>query len=77
VDPGKPFPASPLAVVNSPVDVLVNGRPAQVTAAVGFPSAVDGYQVNFRVPTDAPHGTDTIQVGPAWIDSPPVNIVIQ
>ena len=30
VDPGKPFPAAPLAVVNSPVDVTLNGRPAEV-----------------------------------------------
>jgi uncharacterized protein (TIGR03437 family) len=42
VDPGSPFPASPLAVVTSPVDVLVNGRSAEVTAAVGFPGAVAG-----------------------------------
>src|SRR5205807_6642671 len=60
VDPGQPFPASPPAVVNSPVAVIVNGKPAEVTAAVGFPGAVDGYQVNFRVPSDAAKGPATI-----------------
>jgi hypothetical protein len=40
VQPGKPFPASPLAAVNSPVDVAVNGKFAEVLAAVGLPGAV-------------------------------------
>ena len=48
VDPGQPFPSSPLAIVNSPVEVTVNGKSAEVLGAVGFPGAVDGYQVNFR-----------------------------
>jgi hypothetical protein len=39
------------------------------TKAMNFCQAVDGYQVNFRVPSDAPRGTDTIQVGAAWIES--------
>ena len=77
VDPGKPFPASPPAVVNSPVDVTVNGKSAEVTAAVGYPGSVDGYQVNFRVPTDTAKGTANIQVSAAWIAGSAVNIVIQ
>jgi uncharacterized protein (TIGR03437 family) len=77
VDPGKPFPASPLAAVNSPVDVTVNGKPAEVTAAVGYPGAADGYQVNFRVPSDAARGPATLQVGAAGIKGPAVSIVIQ
>jgi len=52
LDPGTPFPSSPLAAVNSPVEVTVNGKPAEVLGAVGLPGAVDGYQVNFRVPPD-------------------------
>jgi uncharacterized protein (TIGR03437 family) len=62
LDPGQPFPSNPLAVVNSPIEVTVNGRPAEVLAAVGYPGAVDGYQVNFRVPPDAVHRTATVQV---------------
>ena len=50
VDPGQPFPAAPLQVVNSPVQVLVNGNSADVLYAGGYPGAVDGYQVNFRMP---------------------------
>ena len=76
VDPGKPFPSSP-AVVNSPVDVRVNGKSAEVIGAVGFPGAVDGYQVNFRVPSDVAKGPATIQVSAAWITGPGVTIAIQ
>jgi uncharacterized protein (TIGR03437 family) len=37
VDTGKPFPDSPLAVVNSPVDVMVNGAQAEMVGAAGLP----------------------------------------
>jgi hypothetical protein len=77
VDPGKPFPASPLAAVNSPVDVTVNGKSAEVTAAVGYPGAVDGYQVNFRVPADTAIGTATVQVSAAWIVGSEVRIAVR
>jgi len=77
VNPSAPFPASPPAVVNSPVEVTVNGRPAEVTAAVGFPGAVDGYQVNFRVPPDTAKGAATVQVSAAWIAGPEVKMAIQ
>ncbi len=76
VDPGQPFPSTPPAV-NSPVDVKFNGTSAEVLAAVGFPGAVDGYQVNFRVPTDAASGTATVQVSAAWIAGPSVNIPVR
>ena len=77
VDPGQPFPSSPLAAVNSPVQVTVNGKPADVLGAVGYPGAVDGYQVNFRVPPDTAKGVATIQVSAAWILGAPVSIPVQ
>jgi len=77
VDPGKPFPASPLSVVNSPVEVTVNGAPAEVLAAVGFPGAVDGYQVNFRLPLGIAPGTVRLQVSAAWIAGSEATIPVQ
>ncbi|MCI0624040.1 MAG: hypothetical protein L0387_20700 [Acidobacteria bacterium] len=77
VEPGQPFRSSPLAVVNSPVEVKVNGKSAEVLAAVGFPGAVDGYQVNFRVPPDTARGIATIQVSAAWIAGAPVSVPVQ
>ncbi len=77
VDPRKPLPATPPAVVNSPVYMTVNAKPAEVLAAVGLPGAVDGYQVLFRVPPDAAKGMATVQVSAAWIAGPSVTIAIQ
>jgi hypothetical protein len=77
VDPGLPFPSSPLAVVNSPVEVTVNGMPAEVLGAVGYPGSVDGYQINFRVPPDTAKGAATIQLTAAWVSGSPATIVVQ
>ncbi len=77
VDPGQPFPSSPLAIVNSPVEVTVNGKPAEVLSAVGLPGAVDGYQVNFRVPPDTAKGPASIQLSAAWISGTAVAIAVQ
>ena len=77
LDPGQPFPSSPLAVVNSPIDVMVNGKSAEVLGAVGYPGAVDTYQVNFRLPSDIPRGAATIQISAAWIPGAPVSVPVQ
>ncbi|HLJ16610.1 MAG TPA: hypothetical protein VKV15_19090 [Bryobacteraceae bacterium] len=74
---GQPFPSNPVATVNSPVQVMVNGNAAEVIGAVGYPGSVDGYQVNFRVPSDTPKGTASIQVTAAWISSAAVIIAVQ
>jgi uncharacterized protein (TIGR03437 family) len=77
VDPGQPFPATPLALVNSPVEVTVNGKSAEVLGAAGYPGSVDGYQVNFRLPPDTLRGSASIQISAAWISSVPVQIPVQ
>src|SRR5580704_4378214 len=77
VDPGQPFPSTPLQPVNSPVQVLVNGEPGDVSYAGGYPGAVDAYQVNFRVPNDATSGQASIQLTSAWISGPPVSMPLQ
>ena len=77
VDPGQPFPATPLQPVNSPVQVLLNGEPGVVSYAGGYPGAVDGYQVNFRVPDDAAPGQVSIQLTSAWISGAPVSMPLQ
>ena len=77
VPSGQQFPSSPPAAVNSPVTVMVNGKPADVLAAVGYPGAVDGYQVNFRVPPDVARGAAAIQLSAAWIRTASVSIAVQ
>jgi uncharacterized protein (TIGR03437 family) len=70
VNPGNPFPAGPPAVVTSPLEVTVNGTAAEVSGAVGYPGAVDRYQVNFQVPAETEPGFDTLQLSVAWITAP-------
>jgi hypothetical protein len=77
VDPGTAFPSSPLAGVNSPIEVTINGKAGEVIGAVGYPGSVDGYQVNFRVPTDTQKGIATIQVIAAWVAGAPANFPVQ
>ena len=77
VDPGRPFPSTPAATVNSPIEVKVNGNSAEVLGAVGFPGSLDGYQVNFRMPPGTAKGVATIQVSAAWIAGPAVQIAVQ
>jgi uncharacterized protein (TIGR03437 family) len=59
------------------VDVTVNGKPAEVLGAVGYPGAIDGYQVNFRLPPDVGKGVATIQVSSAWVAGTSVSITVQ
>ncbi|MGI8745570.1 MAG: hypothetical protein ACR2NN_23955 [Bryobacteraceae bacterium] len=74
---GQPFSVGPLAAVDSLVEVRVNGRPAIVLAAAGLPGAVDGYQVNFRVPVGAVKGMAPIELSAGGVAGTPVNITIQ
>jgi hypothetical protein len=77
VDPGQPFTANPPQVANSPIEVLVNGKPGEVLYAGGYPGAVDRYQVNFRLPDGIAPGIASLQVTSAWIAGSEVKIVIQ
>ena len=77
INPGQTFPASPLALVNSPVAVKVNGTDANVLYAGGYPGAVDGYQVNFTLPSGLAPGTASLQIAAAWIPGDAVMFPIQ
>jgi hypothetical protein len=77
VDPGKPFGADPLNRANSPIEVAVNGVPAEVLYAGGYPGSTNTYQVNFRLPAETAAGTATLQVTAAWIAGPEVKIPVQ
>src|SRR5262249_33385320 len=77
VEPGKPFPSSPPAVVTAAVEVRVNGKPAEVLGAVGLPGAVDGYQVNFRVPADTLKGVAGLQLSVGMAVDASVKFMVQ
>ena len=80
VDPGQPFPPYPanqLQLINSPVAATVNGQSAAIINAIGWPSLVDTYRVDVRVPEGITTGTARIQLSAAWMVGPSVNIPIQ
>lgn len=77
VDPGQPFPANKVQEVNSPVELLVNGRTAEVVNKIGWPGLVDTYRVDFRMPGGSPAGTATVQLSAAWIMGVPAQIPVQ
>lgn len=77
VDPGVPFTADPVQVVNAPVDVLVSGHAANVLSAIGFPGMENTYQVRFQVPADTPAGTADLQLRVAWMGGHTVQLPVQ
>jgi uncharacterized protein (TIGR03437 family) len=77
IDPGQPFTADPRHTVSSPLDVTVGGASATILYAGGYPGAVNGYQVNFRVPGGVQPGSANLQLSAAWIAGPQVKIAVQ
>ena len=77
IDIVQPFPTSPLAAVNSPVEVSVNGAAAKVVSAEGYPGTEDGYVVTFTVPQDVAPGMASVQLTAGWIQGSVVRIAVQ
>ena len=77
VEPGQPFPSEPLAFVNSPVEVLVNGKEAQVLVAVGWPGYSDRYRVDFKMPDGVAPGTATVQIQAAFLNGGTARIPVR
>ena len=64
-------------MVNSPVEVTVNGKDAEVINTIGWPGTYDLYRVDFRVPAGLPLGKATVHLTTAWIPGPPVEFAVQ
>jgi len=76
LEPGGLFKSSPLSIVNSPVEVVVNGTSAEVLYAGGYPGT-DTCQVNFRPPSAVAQGNAALLISSAWIPSREVRIAVQ
>lgn len=74
VDPGDLFTADPPNVVNSLLEVLVNGTSAEVLSAVGQPGSVNTYQVNFKLVGSVAGHKATLRLIAAWMSGDEVNI---
>jgi hypothetical protein len=74
---GTPFPQDPLQEVNSPVEVTLGGKPANVINKVGWPGTTDTYRVDIRVPDGVTPGMAALQMTVAFIQAPPVSLPVQ
>ena len=77
VNLGDLYPGAPFAVVNSPVEVLVNGKAASAISQIGLPGTSDIYHVAFRVPEGTAAGTATVQISAAWVKGSAVGIPVR
>jgi uncharacterized protein (TIGR03437 family) len=77
VSPGDLYPGAPFAVVNSPVEVLVNGKAAPAINQIGLPGTSDIYHVAFRVPDGTAAGTARVQISAAWVKGSAVGIPVR
>ncbi len=75
--PGTSFPDSPAQEVNSPLEVTVNGKPADVMNKFGWPGTTDTYRVDMRVPDGTTPGMAALQVTAAFIPGREVRLPVQ
>lgn len=64
---GRPFPAEPLAIVNSPIVATVNGKRTTVLNSVGWPGETDSYRVDIVLPDAIESGQVRLGLEVAWI----------
>jgi uncharacterized protein (TIGR03437 family) len=77
ITPGTPFPDNPIQEVNSPLEVTVNGKAADVLNKIGWPGTTDTYRVDIRVPDGTAPGMAALQVTSGFIPGREVNIPVQ
>jgi hypothetical protein len=75
--PGTPFPDNPPQVVNSPLEVTLNGKPADVVTKIGWPGTTDTYRVDIRIPEGTAPGMAALRLTAAFIPGREVRIPIQ
>jgi uncharacterized protein (TIGR03437 family) len=68
---------APWDIVNSPIDIAINGVTAEVVNQIGWPGSTDTYRVDFRVPPGIASGSAKLQLTAAWIPAQEVRIEIR
>ncbi len=73
---GQPFPRDLLDVA-APVEVEIDGKPADVLRKIGWPETVNQYRVDFRIPPTAARGKRPLTIACRGVTGPPVDINIE
>lgn len=71
-----PSPGNPPATVNVQPEVTVGGRPAEILFAGLTPGGVGLYQINLRVPPDAPSGLAEVVIAQGGVRANVAQLVI-
>ncbi|MBC8164533.1 MAG: S8 family serine peptidase [Bryobacteraceae bacterium] len=74
---GEPSPSGPLATTRTAPTVTVGGRSAEVLFSGLAPGFVGLYQINLRIPADAPSGAQPVVISAGGVSSKPANIQIE
>ncbi|HYR91797.1 MAG TPA: hypothetical protein VE422_47570 [Terriglobia bacterium] len=77
LETGQLFTTDPFSVVNSPLEIIVNGTSAEVLFASGLPGTADRYQVSFRMPDNISGPVASIHLISAWIAGSEFKIAAQ
>lgn len=77
VDYGQSFPSGASQPVSVPVEIVVNGTSEPVQYAGSYPGAINGYQVNFQLPSGTASGSATLSVMSGFIAGGAVTIPVQ
>ena len=64
-------------MVNSPVEVISNGRPTPVVIPLGWPGMNSVFRVDLRVPEGTAAGPATLGLSVAWVNGPEVRIPVR
>jgi uncharacterized protein (TIGR03437 family) len=74
---GTPFPAGSHEEVNSPLEVMINGKPAEVLYKIGWPGMTDTYRVDIRLPVGTAPGLAMVQLIAALIPGREASLPVQ
>jgi uncharacterized protein (TIGR03437 family) len=74
VPAGQPFPSEPLASVVCRIGATMNGVRTETLNAIGWPSAVDTYRVDIRVPAALKPGAAVLQLTARGVSAPAVRL---
>jgi hypothetical protein len=77
IEPGMPFPESPIQTVNSPIEMTAGGQSVELMNQIGWPGQENLYRLDFRMPKIDASPTAALRITAAWMPGPAYSIPVQ